>query len=181
MSREVRLYEPANRFGEAYPTVPETNAAAHGHMHTPQEQLTKTAQGEYGGNNVNGNDEDDDDLKSIKKLLKKRPELRGKLAAHLNGNGKESMTSSEQREYEALMREREQLYAELGMAPPEMHDALYHAQMNRLAEVFVGTLPEKDTVPKEQRDRRKAGIATFGLGRRKMRERGLLPWRSGWI
>jgi hypothetical protein len=190
MSREARLIEPAPleaRLREPAPTPvrkfdPWTNrwsystaeAEAHGSEHSPQQKLTQTARGEYGGDEPPGelSDEDKSDLDKIHRILRKKPHLR----AHTNP----PVEAYRSPEYAALLREIDGLYADLGQLPMGVHEAEYHQALEEAADTFVGKKLEKGQADKATRKQRQAARAVFGLGRREMIERGLLPARDGW-
>jgi hypothetical protein len=182
---ERRLKEPAatperkfdpwsNRWSyrnsEAYPT----NTTGYGAMSTPQERLTKTSRGAYGGMPMPKEvDEDDEDLKTLQKILKRRPELRAFANAPVE--------AARSPEHAALLRELDGLYQDLGQLPMGVHEAQYHDSLSELAEVFLGPLPEDSHHGGPPSALQKAaGRGAFGLGRAEMIRRGLLPARDGW-
>jgi len=176
MSTPVRLKEPGafytNRQREAYPT----NTTGYGSEHTAQQQLTRSAKGPYGGDEPKEVDEDDEDLKTLKRILKKRPELR--THAFANVESYVPRTWEERVEYAAMLAERE--------APLFPYTTLfrsqYAAQMNALADVFLDRkFPEDARFGEPNPKAREAARGAFGFGRKRLAEMGFISGRNGWI
>jgi hypothetical protein len=163
------------------------NASAHGHMHTPQEKLTQSTQGEYGGDPTEFSAEDLADLKQIQRILKKKPHLRASAQAPVESY-RESYYGGGLTDRDLAVLDRRAMAVEVGL-PPDRYAPLpagieeryiaseqsYHEALEQAADTFVGKKLEKDQAAKATRKQRQAARAVFGLGRREMIERGLLP------
>jgi hypothetical protein len=187
---ERRLKEPAatperqfdpwsNRWSyrnsEAYPT----NTTGYGAMHTPQERLTKTAKGEYGGDATEYSAEDLADLKTIEKILKKKPHLRAAAQAPVESY-RENYYGGGLTEEDCAVLDKRAMCAEAGL-PPDRYAPLpsgiedryiaseqsYRDDMNALAQSF---LPAHASAEAK---------AVFGFGRKRLREMGAIA-RDGW-
>jgi hypothetical protein len=164
MSREMILREPA-----------------HGSMNTPQEKLTRTAKGEYGGDEPPPelSDEDQADLDKIHKILRKKPHLRAHTSVPVESYRPAGYDAA------ALLQERERCLAmnidpdKHFPLPPDFEQRFqeqWHAGMDTLADCMVGSRLTKDSgVDKATRRRRDEARMVMAYGRRRLMEMGVLP------
>jgi len=155
MSREMILREPA-----------------HGSMNTPQEKLTRTAKGEYGGDAPPPelSDEDQADLDKIHKILRKKPHLRAHTEVPVESYRPAAYDAS------ALLLERERCLAmnidpdRHFPLPPDFEQRFqeqWKHSMNGLADAMVGSRLTKDSgVDKATRRRRDEARMVMAYGRR---------------